>query len=107
MNKKAFLAILSVGFFMLMNYPENLTAATTSQKFGEAAMMASTEEIKSFVFGTPMILASILATAFAIFMAYAKSSFIPVLTVGGIVLIANIMPQFISGAFSASGMLLP
>jgi hypothetical protein len=107
MNKKAVLAILCVGFFMLLGFQDNLVAATTNQKFGEAAIQTKTEEIKSFVFGAPMILASVLAAVFSIFMAYAKSSFVPVLTVGGIILIATIMPQFISGVFNASGMLLP
>lgn len=65
------------------------------------------EGIKSFLFGHGMRYAGIAGGVLGLIRCYATNSAKPLLVYGGIGLGVGLLPTFIDGMFSVSGMLIP
>lgn len=84
--------------------PAEVLAQTSD--FGGQGFREHSDKIQGFLFGPAMRLAGILGGAYGLIQAIVASTVKPLLVYGGIGLGVNIIPSFIDGVFSVSGMLL-
>ena len=94
------LICMSAAFWL----PVEVLAQTAD--FGGQGFREHSDKIQGFLFGPAMRLAGILGGAYGLIQAIVASTVKPLLVYGGIGLGVNIIPSFIDGVFSVSGMLL-
>ena len=88
----------------VLSIPGEVLAQTSD--FGGQGFREHSDKIQGFLFGPAMRLAGILGGAYGLIQAIVASTVKPLLVYGGIGLGVNIIPSFIDGVFSVSGMLL-
>lgn len=96
------LALICASVFFWV--PSEVLAQTSD--FGAQGFREHSDKIQGFLFGPAMRLAGILGGAYGLIQAIVASTVKPLLVYGGIGLGVNIIPKFIDGVFSVSGMLL-
>jgi hypothetical protein len=118
-NKSMILLLfgLMVGIIFL---PDVVLATTTSNGKGNGLpaawdadshnkLLTQAQELKNFIFSTPIVIGGIFAFAMAIYHAFREGSVMPLLTMIGIIILASLVPTILDilTPIHASGMVLP
>lgn len=105
MKRRELIALGVVALAALSLVPLELMAETTAD-FGGAGFTEEAKKIQGFLFGPTMRLAGVMGGAYGLITAIMSSSVRPLMVYGGIGMGVNLMPKFIDGVFSTSGMLI-
>lgn len=104
MNKNRMLMTgMIVGAALLL--PEVLSAETAGD-FGAQEFINQSNKIKGFLFGPALRVAGVMGGAYGVMQSIMTSTARPLIAYGGIGLGVNVMPKFIDGVFSVSGMVI-
>jgi hypothetical protein len=109
MQKNTILACVAVGALIAFLPIEALAQTTGPNASGFASQdfLEQSNKIQSFLFGPAMRIAGVLGGAYGLMQAILNSSLKPLIIYGGIGLAVGLIPKFIDGVFSVSGMLIP
>jgi hypothetical protein len=104
MNKKIIFK-LSVAVVAGICIPAD-AMAEGAKAFGGEGFNTQANEISGFLFGPAMRLAGVMGGAYGLIQSIMSASVRPLLAFGGIGLGANLIPKFIDGVFTVSGVLI-
>jgi hypothetical protein len=102
--------VLTIGILLL---PDQVSATTTMpsnwNREAHGNLLTKVDEIKGFIFSTPVLIGAVFAFAMAIFHTFREGSAMPLLTVIGIIILASLAPMILDVLYpiNAQGMVLP
>ncbi len=80
--------------------------ASTADEFGGQEFIDQSNKIQGFLFGPMMRIAGVMGGAYGLIQSILTSTIKPLIAYGAIGMGVNLIPKFIDGVFSVSGMLI-